>query len=105
MTDQGVVVLGILIPSSSPLFLGLVAVHVVAGLICTFAGIVAMWAPKRAGRHPSAGTMYYWSLVVVFVTMTAFPSSDGQPTRTCLSSASCPSARQQWAGERCDTPG
>ena len=71
MTDQGVVVLGIPIPSSSPLFLSIVAVHVVAGLICTVAGIVAMLAPKRAGRHPSAGTVYYWSLVVVFLTMAA----------------------------------
>ena len=69
MTDQGVVVLGIPIPSSSPLFLSIVAVHVVAGLICTVAGIVAMLTRKRAGRHPSAGTVYYWGLVVVFLTM------------------------------------
>jgi hypothetical protein len=71
VTDQGVVVLGIPIPSSSPLFLSIVAVHVVAGLICTVAGIVAMLAVKRAGRHPAAGTVYYWSLVVVFVSMAA----------------------------------
>ena len=69
MTDQGVVVLGIPIPSSSPLFLSIVAIHVVAGLTCSVAGIVAMLAAKRAGRHPSAGTVYYWSLVVVFLTM------------------------------------
>jgi hypothetical protein len=30
-----------------------------------------MLAPKRAGWHPSAGTVYYWSLVVVFLTMAA----------------------------------
>jgi len=71
MTDEGVVVLGIPIPSSSPLFLGIVAVHVMAGLACTAAGIVAMLAPKRSGRHPLAGTVYYWSLVVVFVSMAA----------------------------------
>ena len=71
MPDQGVVVFGIPIPSSSPVFLGVVAVHVAAGLVCTVAGIMAMLAPKRAGRHPSAGTVYYWSLVVVFLTMTA----------------------------------
>ncbi|MGH7519087.1 MAG: DUF2306 domain-containing protein [Gemmatimonadales bacterium] len=47
------------------------AVHVTAGLSCTAAGIVAMLAPKRAGRHPSAGTVYYWSLVVVFLSMAA----------------------------------
>jgi hypothetical protein len=71
MTDEGVVVLGIPIPTSSPLFLSIVAVHVAAGISCTFAGIVAMLAPKRMGRHPVAGTLYYWSLVVVFVTMAA----------------------------------
>jgi hypothetical protein len=71
MTDEGVVVLGIPIPSSSPVFLSIVAVHVAAGLICTVAGIVAMLAPKRSGRHPSAGTVYYWSLVVVCLSMAA----------------------------------
>ena len=71
MTDQGIVVLGIPIPSSSPVFLSIVAVHVAAGLVCTVAGIVAMLTSKRAGRHPSAGTVYYWSLAVVFLTMAA----------------------------------
>ena len=71
MTDQGVVVLGIPIPSSSAVFLSIVAAHVIAGLSCTIAGIVAMLAPKRHGRHPTAGTIYYWSLVVVFLSMSA----------------------------------
>lgn len=71
MTDEGIVVLGIPIPSSSPLFLSIVAVHVIAGLTCSVAGIVAMLSPKRSGRHPSAGTVYYWGLVVVFLSMAA----------------------------------
>jgi|SRR6476620_9828870 len=71
MTDEGVVVLGIPIPSSSPVFLSIVAVHVAAGIICTFAGILAMLSPKRSGRHPIAGTVYYWSLAIVFLTMAA----------------------------------
>src|SRR4029434_7865452 len=73
MTDEGVVVLGIPIPSSSPVFLSIVAVHVAAGLSCTVAGIVAMLAPKRSGRHPFAGTVYYWGLVVVFLSTAALP--------------------------------
>jgi hypothetical protein len=76
VTDQGVVILGIPIPPSSPVFLSIVAVQVVAGLVGTVAGIVAMVAPKRAGRHPSAGTVYYWSLVVVFLTMMALSMVD-----------------------------
>lgn len=71
MSDEGVVVLGIPTPSSSPVFLGIVAVHVAAGLTCTVAGIVAMLAPKRNGRHPSAGRVYYWSLTAVFLSMAA----------------------------------
>jgi hypothetical protein len=71
VADQGIVVFGIPIPSSSPLFLNIVAVHVAAGLVSTVAGVVAMLARKRAGRHPSAGAVYYWSLVVVFLTMAA----------------------------------
>jgi uncharacterized membrane protein YoaK (UPF0700 family) len=69
VTDQGIIVLGIPIPSSSRLFLAIVAVHVAAGLICAIAGVVAMLSTKRAGRHPAAGTIYFWSLLIVFVTM------------------------------------
>jgi hypothetical protein len=71
VTDQGVVVLGIPIPSSSPAFLIIIAFHVAAGLLCTVTGVVAMLAPKRPGRHPGAGTVYYWSLLAVFLTMSA----------------------------------
>lgn len=71
MTDQGVVVLGIPIPSSSPAFLAIIALHVAAGLVCAITGVVAMLAPKQPGRHAPAGRVYYWSLVVVFLTMSA----------------------------------
>ena len=64
------VVLGIPIPSSSRIFLSIVAVHVAAGLVCVAAGAVAMLSRKQTGRHPKAGTIYYWSLVVVFLSMT-----------------------------------
>jgi hypothetical protein len=71
VSDQGIVVLGIPIPSSSRIFLSIVAVHVVAGLVCVGAGAVAMLTRKQASRHPKAGTVYCWSLVVVFLSMTA----------------------------------
>ena len=69
MADHGIVVLGIPIPSSSPVFLAIVAVHVAVGLACVIAGLVAMLSAKRPGRHPVAGTTYYWSLAVVFASM------------------------------------
>ena len=59
------VVAGIVIPSTSPLFLAGVAVHVAAGVICVVAGAVAMLSPKGRGRHSSFGSIYFWGLSVV----------------------------------------
>jgi uncharacterized membrane protein len=48
-----------------------VDLHVLVGLVCVVAGAIAMLSPKRNGRHPTFGTIYYWSLVAVFVSATA----------------------------------
>jgi hypothetical protein len=63
-------VAGIQIPSDDPVFLAVVGVHFVLGLTCVVMGIVAMLSPKRAGRHPQYGTIYFWCLAGVFVTAT-----------------------------------
>lgn len=62
---------GATVPCDSALFLAVLLVHVPFGLTCVVAGLVAIFSPKRAGRHPSAGTIYYWALSVAFVTATA----------------------------------
>ncbi len=64
------VVAGIEIPSTDPMFLTVVGVHVLLGLICVGTGAVAMLSEKRAGRHPRYGTMYFWCLAGVFLTAT-----------------------------------
>jgi hypothetical protein len=68
MTDTATIVAGIPIPSGDPVFLAVVGVHVLLGLACTITGIVAMLSPKRIGRHPTFGSIYYWCLCGVFVT-------------------------------------
>ncbi len=65
-----IVVEGFEIPYDSPLFLTLVAIHVLAGLTCVVTGAMAMFAKKQAGLHPKAGTVYYMSLWIVFITAT-----------------------------------
>lgn len=62
---------GILIPSTSPLFLAVVAVHVLLGLACTVTGIIAMLSTKGRGRHSNFGTIYFWCLSGVFATAVA----------------------------------
>ena len=68
---SGITVAGIPIPSSSPLFLAGVAVHVGFGIVCVIAGAVAMLSPKRAGRHPLWGSVYVWSLTGLALTAAA----------------------------------
>jgi hypothetical protein len=70
-----IIVGGIPLPSDAPLFLTLVALHLAAGLTCVIAGVVAMLSEKQRRRHPRAGSIYYWALAIVFVTMTVLSIS------------------------------
>src|SRR6266404_1500049 len=65
------IVAGIVIPSTSPIFLTVVGLHVLAGVGCVVAGAIAMLSPKRHGRHPTFGTIYYGCSAAVFVSATA----------------------------------
>src|SRR6516162_6011041 len=64
-------VAGIELPSTSLLFLTGVAFHVAAGLCAVIAGIIAVFSRKAKGRHPTFGTIYYWSLSAVAASATA----------------------------------
>jgi hypothetical protein len=54
-----------LIPPGSIAFHLLLAVHIAAALTCVVTGAVAALSPKRPGRHPRLGALYYRSLMVV----------------------------------------
>jgi hypothetical protein len=69
------------------LFTIVLAGHIVAALICVIAGVVAMLSPKRRGRHPRCGTIYYGSLALVFV------------SATILSALRWPQARNKAGGD------
>jgi hypothetical protein len=70
MTEGTTNVAGIEIPSTDPILLAVVGVHILLGLACTVAGAIAMLSQKRAGRHPRYGTIYFWCLTGVFLTAT-----------------------------------
>lgn len=52
----------------------LLVVHIAAGVTCVISGAVAALSRKQPGRHPRAGTVYFWALCVVFTT-TVFMSA------------------------------
>ena len=57
----------ILVDPETPFRL-LLAVHVPAGLVSVISGVITMVSPKRHGRHPRFGHIYYTALGVVAVT-------------------------------------
>jgi hypothetical protein len=70
MTEGATHIAGIEIPSTDPIFLAVVGVHVLLGLACTVTGAIAMLSQKCAGRHPRYGTIYFWCLAGVSLTAT-----------------------------------
>lgn len=63
------VILGIVVPTTNPVFLAIVGVHVFFGLGCVLVGLAAMLATKGRGRHSTLGTIYFWLMCGVFLTM------------------------------------
>ena len=65
------IILGIPVPSRDPVFLAIVAVHVLLGIGAAITGAIAMLSKKGRGRHSKLGKAYFWSLVGVSITMGA----------------------------------
>jgi hypothetical protein len=70
MTHDITTIAGIQIPSADPLFLAIVAVHIILGALSVVSGAIAMLSAKGPGRHPSSGTLYFWSIVAIFLSAT-----------------------------------
>jgi hypothetical protein len=66
---------GIDIPSTNPVFLTVVGIHIALGLACVVSGAIAMFSQKRLGPHPRYGTIYFWCLAGVFVTSTSLAAA------------------------------
>ncbi len=59
MAGESTAVSGIAIPSTDPVFIGVVVgVHIPLGLACVVAGATAMSSAKGRGRHSTAGKVY-----------------------------------------------
>ncbi|MEU7874628.1 hypothetical protein [Dactylosporangium sp. NPDC049140] len=58
-------VFGLVVPDAGPLFVGVLVVHIAAGLAGVVTATVACLARKRPGTHPRWGRIYLWALGVV----------------------------------------
>lgn len=68
-------VAGFEIPSDSPPFLAILAIHVPLGVAAVVCGVGAMLSSKHRGRHTTIGTIYFWCLAALFVTSTALAAT------------------------------
>jgi len=75
MSLEETVLFGIPIPSTSPLFLTVVGIHVLFALAAITTGATAMLLRKRCGSHSNFGIVYFWCLFGVFVTMSGLAFS------------------------------
>jgi len=52
------------------MFLTILAIHVPVGMVAVVTGVAAMLSDKRRGAHTRFGSIYFWSLSVLFITST-----------------------------------
>jgi carbon starvation protein CstA len=71
MGDEKTTIAGVEIPSTDPVFLAIVTVHILLGMACVLVGAVAMLSTKAPGRHPTCGTLYYSTIVAAVATASA----------------------------------
>lgn len=64
-------VFGIPVPSTDPIFIGIIMVHIPLGILCVVCGFCAMLIRKGRGGHSRWGNRYYWALAGVSGTMVA----------------------------------
>lgn len=60
---------GIPVPSTDPVFLAFVIVHIAISLVAVISGLLAMFSEKTSTRHRANGRVYFWSISISFVTV------------------------------------
>ena len=70
MEDKETIVFGIPVPSDNKVFLTFIVVHIILGLICVLAGLLAMLTNKTSKNHTNAGNVYFWGYTLLFITIT-----------------------------------
>src|ERR1019366_2731925 len=59
------------VPTTAPVFLAFVGVHITAGLICVITGAITARSRKGRGRHSKFGDAYFAGICALFATATA----------------------------------
>jgi hypothetical protein len=69
--------LGLRVPSTAPIFLAFVGVHIAGGLTGVVTGAAAAFSPKRHGCHGTFGNVYFGGSCVLFATAVGLAAMRG----------------------------
>ena len=67
--EESTDIFGIPVPSTDPIFLRFVVVHILISLVAVVSGLVAMLSDKGKRRHTTYGKVYFWSMLFSFCTV------------------------------------
>lgn len=67
--EESTDIFGIPVPSTDPIFLRFVVVHILISLVAVVSGLVAMLSDKGKIRHSTYGKVYFWSMLFSFCTV------------------------------------
>ena len=67
--EEQTIIFGVPVPSTNPIFLIFVVVHILIALVCVISGLLAMLINKTSRKHPFFGRVYFWSMLSAFVTV------------------------------------
>jgi hypothetical protein len=67
--EQQTDLFGIPVPSTDPVFLGFVVVHIAISLVAVVSGLMAMLVAKTSLRHKRSGSIYFWAISFSFLTI------------------------------------
>jgi hypothetical protein len=60
---------GIPVPSTDPVFLTFVIVHIAISIVAVISGLLSMLAEKTSIRHRKSGSIYFWAISFSVVTV------------------------------------
>ncbi|MBX9851586.1 MAG: hypothetical protein K2X86_07480 [Cytophagaceae bacterium] len=69
MEDKVTILFGVPVPSDNKVFLTFIVAHIILGLICVLAGLLAILINKITKIHKYAGKVYFFGYSFLFITI------------------------------------
>jgi len=60
---------GLPLPSDDPAFIAVILIHILLSFCAVLAGLAGMFMNKNSRRHATFGKLYYWFILLAFVTV------------------------------------